>query len=107
MHIPDEVLNDAARMLAGCDPVEWQGLASGYRASVITQIESAAQPIADWAREEALRAVRRKLEGEIHHAEDNGHTVSGQGFFEPAPGVSAVNVLAALEGAERALGVID
>ncbi|UAJ78333.1 hypothetical protein IT072_13805 [Leifsonia sp. ZF2019] len=59
MNIPDEVLMVAAQQLwdiesTGPDKA-WDDLATSFRASLMTQVEAAAQPIAEWARKETLR----------------------------------------------------
>ncbi|WP_205288794.1 hypothetical protein [Leifsonia aquatica] len=61
MNIPDEVLNLAAQGMWDIDSVGpdsvWNDLAPSFRASLMTQVEAACQPIAEWARKEALAEV--------------------------------------------------
>ncbi len=44
----------------------------------------------------AEQAKVARVEAEIHHAEDNGHVVVGQGITRPVPGVTITYVRAAL-----------
>lgn len=59
MDIPEEVLRAAAQGMwdtdAGGPDAPWNDLASSFRASLMTQVEAACQPIAEWARKEALK----------------------------------------------------
>ncbi|UAJ79968.1 hypothetical protein IT072_02500 [Leifsonia sp. ZF2019] len=72
MNIPDEVLRVAAQQLwdiesTGPDKA-WDDLATSFRASLMTQVEAAAQPIAEWARKEALREAAAAIDAEDEHA---------------------------------------
>ena len=42
--------------------------------------------------------LRKAIEAELHHAEDNGHLITeGQGIDGPVPGVKVANIRAALD----------
>lgn len=78
----------------------------GYRA-LYEQLVAKVEELESTVREEAAEVFEHAIEGELHHASDNGHYLTGQGVGpgEIVPGVRASSIEAALEGARRRLGL--